>query len=310
MHAILRRRGARLRRHLEQRSRGQALVELALILPVFMLFFAAILDLGRIAAAQISVQNAAREGAFQAAQTPSDFSAVSPCPADGATNKIYCRIKLESSGGVTVASSDVAVTCRLSGAIVDTSCATMPPGIGNTIKVAVTGHFRLLTPLMSVFFGGNQNVTFTGAAVYNLETLPVSGLNTPAPTATPTPTPTPTPVGATPTPTPVGATPTPTVAPTATPPCTNPSAGFTFVVTGSPSNQAPQTVTVTDTSTSINCGITSWFWDFGDGTTSLVQNPGAHTYVASNADKSFTITLKVTNAAGSNTTGGVQIQVK
>lgn len=280
-------------------------MELALILPVFMLFFAAILDLGRIAAAQISVQNAAREGAFQAAQTPTDFDSAQPCPANGATNKVYCRIKLESSGGVTIASSDVAVTCRLSGAVIDTSCATMPSGIGNTVRVNVTGHFRLLTPLMSVFFGGSQNVSFTGAAVYNRETLPVGNLATPAPTPTPT-------VAPTPTPTPVGATPTPTVAPTPTPTvsCTLPSAGFTFVVTGSPSQRAPQTVTVTDTSTSINCGITSWLWDFGDGTTSLTQNPGSHTYVASNASKSYTITLKVSNAAGSNTTGGVVIPVK
>jgi Flp pilus assembly protein TadG len=299
MHAFLRRPGARLRRHIETRSRGQSLVELALILPVFMLFFAAILDLGRIASAQISVQNAAREGAFQAAQTPTDFTSGAPCPADGLTNKIYCRIKLESSGGVTIASSDVHVDCN------PVDCSA---GIGNTVKVQVTGHFRLLTPLMSVFFGGNQNVAFTGSAVYNRETLPVSGLNTPAPTATPTPTPTPTATA-------TGATPAPTTTatPTATTSCNLPSAGFTFVVTGSPSHQAPQTITVTDTSTSINCGITSWFWSWGDGTTSLVQNPGSHTYVAHKADKTddyYTVTLKVTNAAGSNTTGGVQVQVK
>ena len=45
---------AALRRHVKTRIVGQSLVELALILPVFMLFFAAILDLGRIAAAQVS----------------------------------------------------------------------------------------------------------------------------------------------------------------------------------------------------------------------------------------------------------------
>jgi len=185
MRSLLRHPGVALRRHVATRTRGQSLVELALILPVFMLFFAAILDLGRIAAAQISVQNAAREGAFQAAQTPTDFDSTLPCPANGSTNKVYCRIKLESSGGVTIASSDVAVTCRLSGAVVDTSCATMPSGIGNTVRVNVTGHFRLLTPLMSVFFGGSQNVSFTGAAVYNRETLPVANLATPAPTPTP-----------------------------------------------------------------------------------------------------------------------------
>ncbi|HET7472407.1 MAG TPA: TadE family protein, partial [Candidatus Limnocylindrales bacterium] len=87
-----------LRRHLRTRSRGQSLVELALILPVLMVFFAAILDLGRIAAAEISLTNAAREGAFQAAKTPTDFDATQPCPVDGSSNKIFCRVKLESGG--------------------------------------------------------------------------------------------------------------------------------------------------------------------------------------------------------------------
>jgi PKD repeat protein len=288
-----------LRRHIQTRTRGQSLVELALILPVFMLFFAATLDLGRIAAAQIAVENAAREGAFQAAQTPTDFDSTTTCPANGLTNVIYCRIKLESSGGVTINPTDVSVSCN------PVDCST---GIGNTVTVRVTGHFRLLTPLMAVFFGGNQNVTFSGSSVQNRETLPVSGLNTPAPTAGPTPTPTATPTlapGATPTPTPV-ATATPTPTPVT---CNLPSAGFTY--TSSPnSNQAPVTITVTDTSTSINCGITSWFWTWGDGTTSLGKTPGTHTYVTSNSAKSYSVTLQVTNAAGSNTTGAVAIQVK
>jgi Flp pilus assembly protein TadG len=302
MLSLLRHPGVALRGHIERRTRGQALVEFALILPVFMLFFATVLDLGRIAAAQISVQNAAREGAFQAAVTPTDFDPSLPCPADGLTNKILCRVTLESSGTITVNASDISVACN------PVDCST---GIGNTVTVQVTGHFQLLTPLLSTFFGGNQNVAFTGSSVYNRETLPVAGLNTPAPTATATPTPSPTPVGATPTPTPVGATPTPTA--TATPvTCVLPSAGFTIVVSGSPSHQATQTVTVTDTSTTVACGISSWFWTWGDGTTSLGKVPGPHAYNAPNANGSgyYTISLQVTNAAGSTTFGGVQVQVK
>jgi len=45
---VLRHPGAAIRRHIKTRSRGQSLVEMALILPVFLLFFAAILDLGRV----------------------------------------------------------------------------------------------------------------------------------------------------------------------------------------------------------------------------------------------------------------------
>jgi PKD repeat protein len=299
---VLRRPASAIRRHIQTRSRGQSLVELALILPVFMLFFAAVLDLGRIASARIAVTNAAREGAVQAAKTPTDFDSTKSCPADGASNVIYCRITLESSGGVSIAPTDVAVTCN------PVSC---DPGVGNTVKVSVTGHFTLLTPLMSVFFGGQQNITFNASATSNRETLPVSGAQTPAPTgtATPTPTPTATPTGTT------GPTPTPTATPTPTPmTCLIPSAGFTYTQTGGggQNQNAPVTVSVTDTSTSINCGITSWLWTWGDGTTTLGKVPGNHTYLVKNPDKSgyYSITLKVTNAAGSNTSGAVQISVK
>jgi len=289
---LLRHPGAAIRHHIRTRSRGQSLVEMALILPVFLLFFAAIIDLGRIAAGQVAVQNAAREGAFAAAVTPQDFDSGTGCPADGKTNTIYCRIKLESANGVAISPTDVTVTCS------PASCAT---GIGNTVKVVVNGHFRLLTPLMGAFFGGNQNVTFTASSVQNLETLPTSPIGLPGATPTPTPTATGT------------ATPTSTLPPT----CQLPSAGFTMVVTGSNSHHPPQTVTVTDTSSSINCGIDSWIWDWGDGTTNSGKTPGSHTYVATNSNPSstgypdyYTVKLTVTNAAGAKTSGGQQVQVK
>ena len=283
-------------RHLRTRTRGQSLVEFALILPVFMLFFAAVLDLGRIASAQIAVSNAAREGVFQAAVTPTDFDSTQPCPADGKTNVIYCRIKLESSGGVSIAPTDVNVSCS------PVDCST---GIGNTVTVQVTGHFRLFTPLMAVFFGGNQNVTFSGSAIANRETLPVTGASTPAPSATPSPSPSPS----------ASSSASPSASPSpSTGTCVLPSAGFTYTATGNhPSDptKGPITVTVTDTSTSISCGITSWLWTWGDGTTSLGKVPGSHKYVSPNPNGSgyYTITLKVTNAAGSTTSGGVQIRV-
>ncbi len=45
------------------KSRGQALVELAIVLPVFLVLLMGIFDLGRVIWAQNSLENAAREGA-------------------------------------------------------------------------------------------------------------------------------------------------------------------------------------------------------------------------------------------------------
>lgn len=273
-----------LRRHLETRSRGQSMVEFALILPVFMLFFAAVLDLGRIAAAQLTVTNAAREGAFQASQTPNSYNAGQPCPADGLSNLVVCRTILEAKNSVvTVQPADIALTCA-------TTCTS---GLGNRLTVKVTGHFTLLTPLMAAFFGGSQNVTFSASSTNQIETLPTTPPTaTAAPTATPTPNPSPT------------ASPSPTATPLS---CTTPSAGFIYTASP-PSMQAPVTILVTDTSTSSpSCPIGSWLWNWGDGTTSSGKVPGTHTYVAAG---NWDITLTVTSAGGPNTSGKVTIRVK
>ena len=124
----------RLFRRRRGKSRGQSIVEFALILPLFMLLFATVLDLGRIAAAQVTVTNAAREGAFEAAKSPTSYLAGQPCPTPDpgtgdipSTNDVVCRTILESKGSfVSIAPSDVTMTCSVSGC---------PTGIGNTVQV-------------------------------------------------------------------------------------------------------------------------------------------------------------------------------
>jgi hypothetical protein len=67
-----------------------------------------------------------------------------------------------------------------------------------------------------------------------------------------------------------------------------------FTVSPGLDGVAPMTATFTDTSTG---SPTSWAWDFGDGTTSTVQNP-SHTFTAAG---SYTVSLTATNAAGAST---------
>jgi hypothetical protein len=57
---------------------------------------------------------------------------------------------------------------------------------------------------------------------------------------------------------------------------------------------APLTVNFTDESTG---SITSWEWDFGDGSTNTIQNP-SHTYTDPGT---YTVTLTVTGPEGSDT---------
>ena len=265
----------RTRRHLAERSRGQSLVEFALLLPVFMLFFATTLDLGRLAAAQLSVANAAKEGAFQASSTPTDFNPSNPCPSTGDSNLVLCRVQLELKGsGISVNPSDIAVTCSQSGC---------PTGMGSRVTVTVTGRFQLLTPILSPFFGGT-NVAFTRSSTVQRETLPAPETAPPITTTTTTSTSTTSTTSA----------------------CTIPSAGFTHSMLPK-SGHAPVVLAVVDTTTSPSCAITSWFWDWGDGSTSMAKDPTPHTYVVPGK---YFVTLRVANAAGTNTTGAVEVWVK
>lgn len=273
----------RPRLHRAGRTRGQSVVEFALILPVFILFFGAILDLGRLAAARLTIANASREGAFQAAQTPASYSANQACPLGATTNQVVCRVLLEAKNSVvTIQPSDISLVCT-------PDCSRT---LGHRVSVTVRGRLTLLMPFMAPLLGG-QTLTFSSTATTQLEALP-TGV---AAAATPSPTPSPS----------SSASPTPTPAPTPAPTCGPPSAGFTY--TTSPSSmQAPVRLNVTDTSTSPSCPITSWLWDWGDGSTSSAQNPPQKNYVAPGT---YTVTLRVSNGSGApSTTGALVLKVK
>ncbi len=64
-----------------------------------------------------------------------------------------------------------------------------------------------------------------------------------------------------------------------------------FTGTNLNSCKAPLTASFTNTST----GATSWSWDFGDGTTSNLQNPPPHTYTHIG---NFPVTLNASSAGG------------
>lgn len=282
-----------LRRRFESPHRGQSLVEFALLLPVFLLLFGTTLDLGRIAAAQLVVTSAAREGALQAAKTPTDFDSTSPCPADGESNLVVCRTVLEARNtGVDIAPADIALTCS----------PTCDDGIGNRVTVRVTGRFQLLTPFLTPFFGGNRQLLFSMASTHQIETFPAAPAAVILTSAPPTTTPEP------------SEEPSPTATPTGEP-CTIPSAGFTYRI--DPANRrAPADVTFTDTSTSRVCGISSWFWQFwqinADGTetslgTSQDPNPGIRHYGVAGA---YAAELLVSNGVQSGTSGKVNFEIR
>ena len=285
-----------------QKSRGQGFVEFALILPVFLVLLSAAIDFGRLAYARIAVENAAREGAFQASVTPTSYTADAACPPinpltgepDG--NLVVCRALLEAEGSViTLTPSDIDLTCS-------PDCTE---GLGHTVTVSVESTFQLLTPFMAVFFGG-YTIDFTSSATMQIETYPAppsAGPPSPSPSASPSPSEEPSPSPSSP----GGG-------------CVTPSAGFTHTTVdgrgSSDGNKTPVTVFVTDTSTaSGSCPITSWVWHWGDGSADYVgQNPPSHRYTndGPGAEVAYSITLTVSNCASADcsaTSGAALITV-
>jgi len=63
-------------------------------------------------------------------------------------------------------------------------------------------------------------------------------------------------------------------------------------------NCGDPTISFTNTSTPMDgTNITKWLWDFGDGTTSILQNPPVHNYNKNNGSV-YTVSLSTTNSAG------------
>lgn len=171
-----------------------------------------------------------------------------------------------------------------------TNC-TVPQTVGgsrNTARNLWAGNGFIAANLVENGSGNftvaNQTLTASSSVPCN-STMTISASGVPTPSPTPIP-PSPTPV---PPPTPV---PTPTI-----PACQTPIASFTAAPT---SGRSPLLVTFTDTSTPRNCPITAWTWNFGDGTPTESTQNASHTFThpGPQQNRTFTVTLTVSSAAG------------
>ncbi|MDA8439676.1 MAG: pilus assembly protein [Propionibacterium sp.] len=137
--SIARRIPARLR----PRSRGQALVEFAVILPVLMLILLGSIDFGRIMFSYIQINNAAREGVAYAMGQPNDVA--------GITQRALQETDVQSQRGENPVT--VTVTCIDSATGTVVTCSSAPStGLGSEVKVAVSEQFNFFTPLISNLF--------------------------------------------------------------------------------------------------------------------------------------------------------------
>ena len=256
-------------------NRGQALAELALVLPAVMLLLLGAVDLGRLFATRITAVNAARGAAMMAASDPASFEQGAPC---SPTNKVVCAALREAGGAIL--SEDVSLTCV-------PYCSQT---YGATVQVIVHARFSPVTPLIGTLLGGGE-VEISASAMGRVLVMPSSaGV---VPVIEPTPEPTSTPDAATAEP--AAPTPTPEPTPSPSPTCPPPVVGFT---TFQQNKNWPVDFTSTSGPTTGACAINYYRWNFGDGTTSAGALPSTSHVYADPKGRTFLVTLTVTTPAG------------
>jgi len=128
-------------------TRGQALVEFALILPVLLLLIFGTIDAGRLVFTYNTVSNAARDGARVAIVNQST-TGTNTCDTTVATAyPVGCAI--QAGLALNLADTDITVTYRDP---TDTTACT-PIAMGCLAVVQVTGHWQALTPIVGSVIG-------------------------------------------------------------------------------------------------------------------------------------------------------------
>jgi Flp pilus assembly protein TadG len=155
-----------------RRTRGQALVEFALILPLFVMVLFGVIDLGRYVYSLNAMNEAARESAR--------VGAVALQPAEcGALSRNACVRQVLRSRliAVPIQLTDVQVYCQrkstVTGALPNQAAEPPIDNCGGTwrpndlMRVRVTHSFTLVTPLIAQFIGnvplrGDAQITVNG----------------------------------------------------------------------------------------------------------------------------------------------------
>ncbi len=120
--------------------RGQAVVELALVLPLFLLLVFGILEFGNVLNEYLVITAAAREGARAAAVQTEETAVIATVRTAAAT--------------VDRGSLQVTVTP-----------AAAPRTRGQAVTVTVTNSVTITTPLISVFFPSNPVIIHSNAVM-------------------------------------------------------------------------------------------------------------------------------------------------
>ena len=146
---------ALLRRRRRERSRGQSLVEFALVIPVLLLLTLIALDFGRVYLGYINLQNMARIAANFAANNPTAWGATP----DAAVQLKYKNQIVADAAAINCALPKVAgVTVVPAPVFKDKNGNGKTTDLGDTAEVQIGCTFGVITPGIANIVGGTVQV--------------------------------------------------------------------------------------------------------------------------------------------------------
>jgi hypothetical protein len=153
-----------------ERTRGQSLVEFALVLPIMLILLAAAIDLGRLFYAYVAVENAAKEGAFYGSRNPLCDDSGNPNCAN--PNNVVWHVQNEATNIGSQFSTNVSCWTP-AGALVQPMNDCLD---GYTYRVTVSYPFRLLTPILGSIVNQNLNLASESQATVISDAFDPTGL--------------------------------------------------------------------------------------------------------------------------------------
>jgi Flp pilus assembly protein TadG len=147
-----------------KRTRAEGLVEFAVVLPFFFLLMFGILDLGHLYFVQVTLENAIRQAGRYAVT--------------GAHENGKSRV-----ASIQDVATKAAMGLDITQCIISSSSGSETGGVGNVnlssaglpgenVKISLTTHLTLFTPMIGHFYGTNSVDNFTESVTFRNELFP------------------------------------------------------------------------------------------------------------------------------------------
>jgi hypothetical protein len=144
-------------------SRGQSLVEFALVTPLLLLVLAGAADLGRAFYAYVAIENAAKEGAFFGSRAPlCDDGSATGC---SNPNNVVWRVRNELTGIRNPDGTELTPTIQCASPVGTVRTDLRNCESGDTYTVGLVYPFHLVTPILGSIVGTPLNLRTTSSAV-------------------------------------------------------------------------------------------------------------------------------------------------